>query len=125
MKSFLEYLNEVDSMQTRMKKRAAFRKNKAKILMKRKKAMKKAIMDPKKLKKKANRAARNLLIKKILKNKKYQDLSIGAKKEIEKRLEKKKAAIQKIARKMLPKVKSKELAKVKKRAIQKGADTIG
>ena len=64
MKSFIEYLNEVDSMQTRMKKRAAFRKNKAKILMKRKKAMKKAIMDPNKLKKKANRAARNLLIKK-------------------------------------------------------------
>jgi len=120
-----EVILEVDSLQTRMKKRAAFRKNKAKILMKRKKAMKKAIMDPKKLKKKANRAARNFLIKKILKNKKYQDLSMGAKKDIEKRLEKKKAAIQKIAKKMLPKVKSKELAKIKKKAIQKGADTIG
>lgn len=125
MKSFIEYLNEVDSMQTRMKKRAAFRKNKAKILMKRKKAMKKAVMDPNKLKKKANKAARTLLIKKILKDKNYNDLSMGAKKEIEKRLEKKKTAIQKIAKKMLPKVKSKELEKVKNKAIQKGADTIG
>ena len=32
MKSFLEYITEVDSYSTRMKKRAAFRKNKAKIL---------------------------------------------------------------------------------------------
>tara|TARA_S200002703_G_scaffold98646_1_gene85298 strand:+ start:167 stop:547 length:381 start_codon:yes stop_codon:yes gene_type:complete len=113
MKSFLEYITEVDSYSTRMKKRAAFRKNKAKILLKRKKAMKKANFDPKKLENKARKRARMILIKKMIKDKDYNTFSIGQKKDIEKKLEKKKSAIAKIAKKLLPQVKKSEAAKRK------------
>lgn len=116
MKSFKDFLeeeelNEVDSLATRMKKRAAFRKNKAKILMKRKRAMKKAQMNPEKLKTKAEKQARNILIKRILKDKSKADLSLGGKAELEKRLEKKKSFIKKLAKRLLPSVKAKELEK--------------
>ena len=120
MKSFKEFvgddgIKEVMSMQTRMKMRAAFRRNKAKIMFARKKAMKKPILNPKKVAQKANKAARNLLIRKILKGRSKADLSMGAKKELEKRLEKKKSAIQRIAKKMIPKVRAKEMLKTKKK----------
>ena len=104
-------LSEVDSMSTRLKKRAAFRKNKAKILRARMK--------------KAKKKARMILIKKIIKDKKYADLSIGHKKDIEKKLEKKKNVIAKLSKKLLPKIRSAELEKVKKKAIKKGAETVG
>lgn len=113
MKSFLEYITEVDSYSTRMKKRAAFRKNKAKILLKRKKAMKKANFDPKSLERKARKRARMILIKKMIKDKDYNTFSIGQKKDIEQKLEKKKSAIAKIAKKLIPQVKKSEAAKRK------------
>ena len=109
----MEYIPEVDSYSTRMKKRAAFRKNKAKILLKRKKAMKKANFDPKSLERKARKRARMILIKKMIKDKDYNTFSIGQKKDIESKLEKKKAAIEKIARKLIPQVKKSEAAKRK------------
>jgi hypothetical protein len=96
-----------------MKKRAAFRKNKAKILLKRKKAMKKANFDPKSLERKARKRARMILIKKMIKDKDYNTFSIGQKKDIEQKLEKKKTAIAKIARKLIPQVKKSEAAKRK------------
>ena len=120
MRSFKEFvrddgIEEVASMQTRMKMRAAFRRNKAKILFARKKAMKKPILNPIKVKKKAQKAARNLLIRKILKGRSRSSLSMGAKKELEKRLEKKASTIQRIAKKMIPKVRAKEMLKTKKK----------
>lgn len=111
---FLSDLNEADSYQTRMKKRAAFRKNKAKIMMMRKKAAKKKNFDPKKIEGKAMKRARMMLIKKMIKDKDYSTFSIGQKRDIEKKLEKKKSAIQKIARKLIPQVKKDEQMKGKK-----------
>jgi len=131
MKKFQDFideqieLSEVDSMSTRLKKRAAFRKNKAKILRARKKKAKKPQLKLPQLQKKANKKARMILIKKIIKDKKYADLSIGHKKDIEKKLEKKKNVIAKLSKKLLPKIRSAELEKVKKKAIKKGADTVG
>ena len=54
-----ELINEVDSIQTRMKKRRAMRKNRAKIAFARKKAAKRKILDPKKLMKRARKQARS------------------------------------------------------------------
>ena len=77
MKSFKEHEAEVNeseetteamTMQQRMKAKATFRKNKSKIAMGRKKAARK-LASPEKLKGKANKAARNLIIKRLLKNK--------------------------------------------------------
>jgi hypothetical protein len=104
--------SEAMSLQHRMKMKAAFRKNKAKIALGKKKAAKK-LASPEKLKSRANKAARELLIKKMLKDKKKSDLSFSGRASIEKKLEKKKGAIAKIAKKLLPGIKKQDRAKLK------------
>lgn len=109
MYSFKDYLTvdeDVDvgealtNMQ-RQKAKQTFRKNKAKIALGKKKAAKK-IASPEQLKQRAEKAARNMLIKKITKDKDKSDLSFAQRTSIEKQLEKKKGAIKKIAKKLLP-----------------------
>lgn len=87
----------------RQKAKQTFRKNKAKIALGKKKAAKK-IASPEQLQKRADKAARDILIKKITKDKDKSDLSFAQRANIEKQLEKKKAAIKKIAKKLLPKL---------------------
>ena len=115
---FLAYINqkykktyEALTPKQRMKMKIAFKKNKAKIALGRKKAAKK-LASPDQLKKRAEKQARNLLLKKILKDRSKDDLSFAQKQEIEKKLDKKKAAIKKIAKKLLPTVKAKDRAKL-------------
>ena len=114
MKSFKEFTdaNEALTMSQRQKRKASFRQNKAKIMMARKKAAKK-MASPEKLKSRAEKQARNLIIKKILKNKSKDDLSFAARGELEKKVKKKSAAIKKIAKKLLPQVKKADRAKIK------------
>lgn len=104
--------SEAMSLQHRMKMKAAFRKNKAKIMLGRKKAAKK-LASPEKLKKRAEKAARQILIKKILKQRNKDDLSFAGRASIEKKLAKKKGAIKKIAKRLLPQIKAKDKAKLK------------
>ena len=103
---------EVATLAQRQKMKAAFRKNKAKIALGRKKAAKK-LASPEQLKKRAEKQARNIFVKKLTKDKDKGDLSFGARQSIEKRLEKKKGAIQKLAKKLLPKIKQADRAKLK------------
>ena len=117
---FLAYINqkykktyEALTPKQRMKMKIAFKKNKAKIALGRKKAAKK-LASPDQLKKRAEKQARNLLLKKILKDRSKDDLSFAHKQEIEKKLDKKKGAIKKIAKKLLPTVKAKDRAKLQK-----------
>ena len=117
---FLAYINqkykktyEALTPKQRMKMKIAFKKNKAKIALGRKKAAKK-LASPDQLKKRAEKQARNLLLKKILKDRSKDDLSFAQKQEIEKKLDKKKGAIKKIAKKLLPVVKAKDRAKLQK-----------
>ena len=114
MKSFKEFndANEALTISQRQKRKASFRKNKAKIMIARKKAAKK-MASPEKLKGRAEKQARNLIIKKILKNKSKDDLSFSARGELEKKVAKKTAAIKKIAKKLLPLVKKADRAKMK------------
>lgn len=104
--------SEAMSLQHRMKMKAAFRKNKAKIMLGRKKAAKK-LASPEKLKKRAEKAARQILIKKILKQRNKDDLSFAGRASIEKKLASKKGAIKKIAKRLLPQIKAKDKAKLK------------
>lgn len=115
MKSFKEFyeVDEAMSMATRMKMKAAFRKNKAKIALGRKKAAKK-LASPDQLKQRAVKQARNLIIKKILKDKGKGDLSFAARSELEKKVSKKKGKIMKLAKKLLPAVKKADKAKLRK-----------
>ncbi len=115
MKSFKEFhqTDEALSMATRMKMKAAFRKNKAKIAIGRKKAAKK-LASPEKLKSRAVKQARNLIIKKILKGRDKSELSFAARGDLEKKVSKKKGKIMKLAKKLLPAVKKADKAKLRK-----------
>jgi len=109
-----EVVSEVVSIQTRMKLKRAMRKNKAKIQFARKKAMKRKILDPKILMKRAQKQARGKVAKRILKGKSMADLGMGQKRALEKILDKKTKAISKLAKKMLKVVRQKEMSKGKK-----------
>ena len=122
MKTFLDFKNELeeaDSIQTRMKKRRAMRKNRAKIALARKKARKKKILDPKILMKRARKQARNKIAKRLLKGKNKAELGMGQKRALEKILDKKAKAISKLAKKMLKIVRQKEMSKGKKKPLDK------
>ena len=110
--------SEAMSLQHRMKMKASFRKNKAKIALGKKKAAKK-LASPEKLKSKAEKQARDMLIKKMLKGKSKSDLSYAARGGIEKRLANKKGAIKKIAKKLLPAIKKADRAKLKNKGERK------
>jgi len=126
MKSFQEFekensespdLSEAMTMAQRMKMKQAFKRNRAKIMLGRKKAAKKAA-SPEKLKLRATKQAREIIIKKILKDKSKADLSFAGREALEKKVDKKKAAIQKIAKKLLPGIRLKDKEKLRNRSNQ-------
>lgn len=104
--------NEVLDIAQRRARGRMMKRMKSKIAMgKRRAARKVASID--KLKVRARRQARNMMVKKITKDIPKADLSMARKKEIEKRLEKPafKNRIDRIARKSLPKVRRAEIEK--------------
>lgn len=104
---------EALNIQQRMARKRSMAKNKAKIALGRKRAAKKvAGIDV--LKKRAVKAARNKIALKMTKGTPLNQVPLSKKIEIEKKLEKKKGKIQKIARKLLPTIKKKEVAKRQK-----------
>lgn len=110
-----EALDEVLTIQQRMKKKQVMRRSKAKIAMGRKRAARKmASQDV--LKGRAKKQAKNLIIKKILKNRSKADLSYGSRAALEKMVAKRKVAIERIAKKLLPKVRQKDRTKLQKKA---------
>ena len=114
MLTFKEHLamNEALTLAQRQKMKQAFRRNKAKILRGRKKAAKK-LASPEKLQLRARKQASEIIIKKILKDKSKADLSFAGRQALEKKVDKKKAAIAKIAKKLLPGIKIKDREKLK------------
>lgn len=101
---------EALSMTARRKLAISLKKNKAKIAMGRKRAEKK-VASQEVLMKRAKKQARNMFFKKITKDIPKDELSFARKQEIEKRLDKLSPKIEKLARKILPKVRAKELEK--------------
>ena len=103
---------EVATAAQRIKMKQAFKKNKGKIARAKERAAKK-VASPEQLKTRAMNQARNMFIKKILgPGKTKADLSLSDRAQLEKRLDKKKAAIAKLAKKLLPKIKADDRAKV-------------
>ena len=107
-------LDELMSKAARMKKSRAMKQKSKQIAKKRAISMKRKA-DPAKLKSRAMKKARDILTKKILKNKDKSDLSIAGKETLEKKLAKKKAVIAKIAKKILPKIRSAENERLAKK----------
>ena len=79
-----------------------------------KKLFAKRMKTPAKLKASSEKAAKNLIVKKMLGGKNYSDLSIGQKELIDKKLSTKKGLIAKVGKKLLPKIKKKEKERLKK-----------
>ena len=102
-----EDVDEALNFQQRRARARQMKKNKAKIAMGRRRAARKAA-DPKRLMKRARKAAINTLFKKLAKGQTRSDLPAGRRQEIEKRIEKMKPRVDKIARKMLPQIRKME-----------------
>jgi len=113
MKSFKEF-DEAATLAQRQKMKLQFKKNKAKIMRGRKLAAKK-LASPEKLKAKAQKKARDMILKKFLKDKGKDELSFSARQGIEKKVDAKSALIKKIAKRILPKVKKADREKLKKK----------
>ena len=118
LKEFIKVVESPDealNIQQRLKLARSLKKNKAKIAMGRKRAARKtANLDT--LKKRAMKQARNMIIKKLTKGVSKADMSMARKQSIEKRLDKMKPKIAKIAKKILPQVRKME--KERKRGAQ-------
>ena len=103
-------VDEALSIQQRRKKAINLRKNKAKLAIGRKKAANK-IASHGVLKKRAQRAARNQMVRKITKGVAKGDLTNARKAEMEKRLDKMKPRINRIAKRLIKDVRKKEIAR--------------
>ena len=115
-KTFVEIYEETSvdealNIQQRMKLKQSLRRNKAKIQLGRKRAARK-MASAEVLKGRANKQAKNIIIKKILKNKQKGDLSYGSRVNLEKQVAKRKGAILRLAKKLLPKVRQKDRTKL-------------
>ena len=113
MKSFKEF-DEAATQAQRQKMKQAFKRNKAKIARGKKLAAKK-LASPEKLKAKAQKKARDILVKKITQDKDKGDLSYSARQSIEKKVDAKSAVIKKLAKKLLPAIKKADREKLKKK----------
>ena len=102
--------DEALNVQQRLALSRSLKKNKAKIALGRKRAERKvASMD--KLKQRAQKQARNTFLQKITKDIPKDELSMSRRQSIEKRLDKMKPKIDKLAKKLLPKVRQSEIQK--------------
>lgn len=101
---------EALTLQQRLQRARIMKRNRSKIAMGRRRAMRRtATQDV--LQKRAQRTARNMMLQKILKGVPKDELTMQRKADIEKRLDKMKPRIDKLARKLLPQIKKAELAR--------------
>lgn len=111
-------LEEVLSPAQRMKARSNLRRQRAKIKLGAKRQAKR-LATPARLKKRAQRQARNLAMKKILRGKSKSSLSFAARASLEKMVARRKPMIAQMARRLLPKVRAKDRAKLRRNATKK------
>ena len=109
MDNFKEF-SEAWTMARRMKAKNAMRKNKAKVKRGREIA-KRRVASTDKLKARAQKKARAIVADKLSSGKDKSELSYAAREALEKRLDKKKGAIARIAKKIFPQVRKDELAR--------------
>jgi hypothetical protein len=110
----MEDLDEKNLSRVARRKMAQRARRTAKKRAVKRKARAKRMKTRDQLKSSAEKMAKNLIVKKLTGGKKYGELSIGQKETVDKKISAKKGLVQKIARRMLPKVKSKEKDRLKK-----------
>jgi hypothetical protein len=120
MKTFKEYIaeekdssiDEVTSIATRLKRKQNIRKYKSKLKLGRLRASKRTASQDV-LKKRANRAARTMMFKKLVKGKSKGDLSYSARGSYEKMVNRRAGAIKAIAKRLVPKARKAEMDRKK------------
>ena len=95
-------------------KRSRVMKMKSNIISKKRAIAMKRKAPPEAIKKRAMKKARDILTKKILNNKSKSELGFGELENLEKKLDKKKTVIKKIAKKLLPQIKQAEKDRIEK-----------
>ena len=114
----IEHFIEAISMETRRKMaRAARRTAKRRAMSRKRKRMR--LKSGADLKAKAGRAARNRIIKKLFGDTPYSQMSIGQKQNVARALDKKKAAIAKLTKKLFPRMKKAETERIRKLMVAK------
>jgi hypothetical protein len=98
-----ESTDEALSLAARRKRSRDMRKNKNKLKVARKRAMAR-VASPERIKKRARKQAREIIYKKLTKGIARSDLTAAKKAELEKRIDKMKPRVNRIVRKILPKV---------------------
>ena len=112
-KNWVNKTDEALTIQQRLQRSRNMKKKRAVIAMGRRRAMRK--MAPKdKLIKRARRAARNEIVKKLTKGVPKSELNNARKREIERRVDKMKPRVDRLARKLFPQVRKKEVARKKR-----------
>jgi len=109
----IETQDEALSKAARAKK-SRLMKMKGKMIAKKREISMKKKASPEKIKKRAMKKARDILAKKILKDRSKSDLSISGKEGLEKKLNAKTAIIKKIAKKLIPQIKKAEIERLAK-----------
>lgn len=123
MITFKEYLIEKPlTPKQRMQRSRLMKRLAPRMAMKRKITMKRKA-NPEKIKARAEKQARDIIRKKLLKDVDYNSLGFAQKISLDKRVEKKKAVIKKIAKKLIPKIKKDELERLKKQK-EKGSSSF-
>lgn len=111
----LEEMLEAMTMSQRLKAARSFKKIKHKVKIGRDKAARRTA-NAETLQKRARKQARSSVLKKLTKGVDKNELSFAKRQELEKRLEKKKNVIDRIAKKLLPKVRKDERSRKQKKA---------
>ena len=107
----------------RRKRAMVMRRYRAKIKMARKRMMKRKA-SPEKIKARAKRQAINAMKTKLAGGKSYKEMSPSEKMMIDKRVAQRKSAIERIARRLIPKVRQQDLEKFRNKADKLNEDTI-
>ena len=105
-----EVTDEALTVTQRLARSRQMKKYKSKLKLGRQRAAKR-IASKEKLEKRARKKAREMILKKLTKDIPKSDLTYARRQELEKRLDKMKPRIDRIAKKMLPQVRKAELTK--------------
>jgi len=117
-------LSEIVSMETRRKMAKAARRTAKRRAMSRKRKEKRIKSGPA-LKAKAGKAARSKIIRKLFGKTPYSQMSLGQKQNVGRALDKKKAAIAKLTKKLFPRMKKAETERIRKlMVVKKGEEGV-
>lgn len=110
MITFKEFitLDEDVSIQSRLKKKQVIRRNKSKLKLGRLRASKR-VASKEVIKKRAMRAARSFMFKRLVKGKSKSELPYSTRQTFERMINKRKGAVKKLATRLTPKIRKAEM----------------